>query len=259
MPEIGGTMPSRLDPWLKLILSAAGVVGVLWGALMLFNPIGATDLNVQLASETSITLPSDIGAVPLRLTYRDQTITSALIVRAVIVNSSRNAIGSDDRKWVLSLRSPGGAVVPLGEPKPTPRDVHARFGQPTSPDTVPLEIGLLKRGESIDVNVVILNPTKASLPIEAATREKDVFPVTTRRNVTGRLRDAFAWPIFAVVTLCLLWIFIRLNRAMGRLSSPLGAIVSIAQCVLYASFGGALVAAGLGWVLAWIAVTVLSK
>src|SRR5262245_27922444 len=100
MSESIGTLPSKLEPWLKLVLSAAGVVGVLWGALMFFNPIGSTDLNVQIVDETTVSLPSDLGSAPLRLTYGEKPIASALIVRAVIVNSSHSTIGGNERTWV---------------------------------------------------------------------------------------------------------------------------------------------------------------
>jgi len=55
--------------WAKLIAAVGAAFAVLGDALMVFNPLGKTDLTVQIVREIPVSLPSGVGSLPIRLVY----------------------------------------------------------------------------------------------------------------------------------------------------------------------------------------------
>jgi len=111
MQDDQSNLLSRLNPWVTGIVSVGGIIAVLWGALMLFNPIGKVDLTVRIEREIPVSLPSGVASLPIRLVYEGRDITRASMVQVEILNSGSTPIGEPEKegelkkRWKLDLRN----------------------------------------------------------------------------------------------------------------------------------------------------------
>ena len=248
------SFPARVDPWLKLVASVGALLG---SAFLFFNPIGDVDLTVRIEQEVQASLPSR-AVENLQLVYNGKTITRALVASIEIVNSGRRRIGADDQPWTMNLRSTDGStVVALGEPRPTPASRRVTLAKGPTPDVAAVTFGLFNKGDKVALDLLLIDPkTDAGLPITAETNVPDLKePVTGRRNVRERLRDAFTPPVFVVAFLALAVIIARERKELKRRNQPLAEAHKLPMGILMVTMGAAFttlaVANGLAWIAAW--------
>ena len=63
--------------WAKLIAAIGGAIAVVWTAVLLFNPIGKTDISIVIEREIQASLPTDISHLPIRMSYEGRDIARA--------------------------------------------------------------------------------------------------------------------------------------------------------------------------------------
>ena len=248
------SFPARVDPWLKLVASVGALLG---SAFLFFNPIGDVDLTVRIEQEVQASLPSR-AVENLQLVYNGKTITRALVASIEIVNSGRRRIGADDQPWTMNLRTTDGStVVALGAPRPTPASRRVTLAKGPTPDVAAVTFGLFNKGDKVALDLLLIDPkTDAGLPITAETNVPDLKePVTGRRNVRERLRDAFTPPVFVVAFLALAVIIARERKELKRRNQPLAEAHKLPMGILMVTMGAAFttlaVANGLAWIAAW--------
>jgi hypothetical protein len=255
-------IPDRFNPWLSLILSAVAVLGALWAALMWFNPIGKVDVTIQIKQETPVSLPADIAALPVQLVYEGQPIARASIVQVEIINSGKTEIGERENTWKLDLRNPDGVkLVALGAPKPNPSNMVVAVESGTAPDVVSLDIGLFNAGDSILLDLMLVEPKESlAYPIKGETRVPGLSaPVTIRGNVEQRLKDAFVLPLWAVGFLALLGVLFWERVKFKQLGVKTGLAHTIVGGAVLALVASAALATGGAWAIAWFAANVLAR
>ena len=259
---------SRLNPWVTLIISVGSVLTALWGALMLFNPIGKVDLTVRIEREIPVSLPSGVAALPIRLVYEGRDITRASVVQVEILNSGSTPIGEPEKdgepkkRWKLDLRNKDGVtVVPLGAARPKPSNVKVDVVRGPSPDVVSLEIGLLNPKDSIFLELMLVEPKDGTtLPVVAETRIPGLSePVTGKRNVRERLASAFELPIFVLLYISFLGLLLFERQQLKRLDKPLAFAHTALGVLIMPVMPAALLGFAISWGLAWFASTILTK
>jgi hypothetical protein len=246
--------------WIKngaaVIAAVGGALGVLWGGLMLFSPIGKTDLTVRTKQEIPISLPAGVGPLPIRLVYQDRDITRASIVQLEILNSGSEAIG-DDKGWKLDLKSNDGTILlPLGTPRLNPENLSFRIAEGAAPDVVVLDIGLFNPKDTIELEILLLDPKDRTI-ISPETRVRGLHQLTAGRyNVQQRLRDAFRIPVFIVVFIALFGLImyerVMLKRRGGEIAFAHTIIGGFILCFIMT----VPLTLGITSGLAWIAVNV---
>jgi len=232
---------------------------------MFFNPIGKVDLTVRIEREIPVGLPSGATPLPIRLVYEGRDITRASIVQVEILNSGSTPIGETEKegeakkRWKLDLKNRDGvAVVPLGTARSKPENLKVDVVSGPSPDLVSLEIGLLNPGDSIFLELMLVEPKDgAALPVIAEARIPGLHePVTGRRNVRERLRDAFLLPMWIVAFSALsVWSMYAYSKRSDKKPGIALAVVSL----MVSLFASVALALGSSWLIAWFAANVLSK
>jgi hypothetical protein len=229
---------------------------------MWFNPIGKVDVTIQIEQETPVSLPADIAALPVQLVYEGQPITRASIVQARIINSGKTEIGEPGKTWKLDLRNPDGVkVVALGVPKPNPSNLVVTVESGTAPDILTLDIGLYNPGDSILLELMLVEPKDSlNYPIKGEARVPGLSaPVTVRGNVQQRLKDAFVLPLWAVGFVGLLAVLIYERIKFTGLGKKTGLAHTVVGGILLALVASGVLATGGAWVIAWFAANVLAK
>ena len=235
---------------------------------MLFNPIGKLDLTVRVDREIPISLPAAGTALPLRLVHEGRDIKRASVVQVEILNSGSLPIGEPERAgepaktWKLDLRSRDGVtLVPVGATRRKPENLTVDVSKGPSPDIVSLNIGLLNPKDSVALELMLIEPKETTaIPILAQTRIPGLSePVTGRRSMQERLRDAFLIPLFSVAFLALLVFAVYERLQLTRSGQPLDFAYSVVGVILISAFGAVLLAGAAAWVIAWFAANVLSR
>ncbi len=252
---------SRLEGWQKLLVVVVAILGSAWSALMYFNPIGKVDLTVRIEREIPISLPTNVGSLPLRLMYEGTDVKRASTVEVEVLNSGSTIIGGETQKWRLDLKSTDGStVVPLGPLRPSPPNVEVTILK-SSPKIVTLEIGLFNPKDSIRLGLMLVNPVNTvGLPVVGETRIPGLSqPVTTRQNIRERLRDRFIPPIAVVVFVIFLGGILFEERERWEEHSACQTVKSVAGMIWVSLFVALLSGSAISWVIAWFAADVLSK
>jgi hypothetical protein len=251
-------LSDRLNPWLTL---GGSLVSVLVVAFVFFNPIGEVDLTVRIDQEVQASLPSR-AVENLQLVFNGQAIDRASIITVEIENSGRRRIGANNEPWTVNLRSTdGSAVVPLGVPRPIPTSRTVSVSKGSTPDVATVTFGLFNRGDRVVLDLLLINPTTdGGLPIRAETNVPDLGePVTGRRNVRERLRDAFTPPLLVVSFIGLGSLMIRERRQLQRKELPLAPAHTFPVGVLYVLMGAVFITLAAANGLAWIAARILAR
>src|SRR4029077_17131020 len=86
-----------------------------------------------------------------------------------------------------------------------------------------VRFGLFNSGDQVAIDLMLLDPKQeSSVPIRAETNVPDLKePVTGRRNVRERLRDAFTPPLLVLSASALAAMLIRDRRKIQRMGVPL--------------------------------------
>jgi hypothetical protein len=254
-------LPERIEPWLKIVTAIGGAVAVLWGALMLFNPIGKTDLTIRLEPSIDVSLPKDLTAIPVQLVYEGKQIRRAAVVPVEILNSGRTPLGTDKR-WRLDLRSvDSSTIVPLGAPRRVPSNLDVTIAPETLPAVVSLDFGLFNPGASLRLDLMMIEPKETfALPLTAETQIPGLLqPAVGRENVRQRLRNAFIIPIFIPLFLVVVVLALREGAQLKRGQRQTGWVHTVPGALFMSALFAGLVSSGIAAGLAWIAKGVLAK
>jgi hypothetical protein len=243
---------AKAGEWLAFL---GGIASILYAAFKIFNPIGDVDLTVRVDQEVQASLPSR-AAENLQLVYNGQPITRASVVTVEIVNSGKRRIGADDQPWTVNLRSTDGStVVALGEPRATPTSRHVSIAKGQTRDAATVSFGLFNSGDQVAVDLMLLEPKQASsLPIRAETNVPDLKePVTGRRNVRERLRDAFTPPLLVLSAGALAAVLIRDRRKIQRMGVPLSSEHKLPKMLWLVVMGAVFTTLVLANIVGWAA------
>jgi hypothetical protein len=242
------------------ILGLTGVLPVvawLWRAV---NPIGAVDVTVMVRDEAYVQLPAATESLPLRLTYADKQFRSAMLFDVAVANTGSESVGGT-RRWQVRLRHPDRLpLLQLGPVRQSPARIGDSIPVTTADGAVELDIGLLNRNDEVSVRLLALDhPSEFLLPVLA-----EVSPVpnlnrvvvergSTLSAVHSRIQNRLGWPLFVVGAVGLFVLWIREQRAQSTNTIVRG----LPQAAFIVVFGGAMLAFGASWLLAWLGVLAL--
>lgn len=231
------------------------LLGVVW---TLLNPFGKIEVTNRIERRVPISLPADVAEFPLGLQYAGKDIKRATLVDLEIRNTGSSPVGDNEKPWKLDLRSKDGSmVVAPGPPCPTPSNVKVDVVPGPSKDILTLEIGVLDKGDTIRIAILLIDSTTDDRrPVEAATRERmtGLKVVNTTQDIRERLRDSMVLPIWLGFFGIFLTVFGReqyqkhqRNEQSGKTTIAM-VPVAVVVALIIGGFLAYLFAGGFAWV-----------
>jgi hypothetical protein len=248
-----GLLRSRID-W-KISLGA--IIAVLWLLLKWLNPLGELDLTVWVQQQIPITLPPQVNALPVKLTYNGVLINRATVLQVSIINTGAKPLG-EAGAWTLVLKTHDGSrLVGLGRPTTQPDGIPVDISDGPSPDKVTVSMGLLNRKDQISFRLMIIDPTQDShLPIGAGNPRIPHLsePTVTSQPLSSRLADEIVGPVFLVLAPAVWLGFLLYGAKTGELTASISSGIAV---VLGSLFFATMIGMGSAWLLGWIGAQIL--
>jgi hypothetical protein len=249
-------LPKVLLPWIQVATGVLALGAALWAVVQFFNPVRALDLTVLVKSVVPIEIPEEPEAVPLSLHFDGKPIRSATLIDCQIRNSGSKPIGAESQHWVLKLEGDEGTrAVAVGALSTDPNGLTVRLLDESEVDrSVSLEFGLLNPGDTVSIQLAIINrPKLGSRLLSASTRIPGLSePVVTRRETHERIQDALEDPIFFMLIIVAAPACLRIFHRMRHWNSLIGQIGQYVIATVCAVMLSAPVAIGASWLLAKI-------
>lgn len=198
------SFPQSVSPWLRLIIYLAAVLTIIWGVVEFFNPVEEVDLTVYVPPKDPTYMPDGGG-----------DIRQVVVLDVNISNSGSASIGEEEKLWKLTLRSNDGETVDLlGEPKTKPSDVEVEvISDSLLMDRQILQIGVFKKDESIDLQLLLVEPQSLDFPlIMAETRVPNLMLRTTSEPLSSVIRDALFVPFWCFIAVLVLIVLGKVFR-----------------------------------------------
>jgi hypothetical protein len=256
--KIVGWMGKELERWSKPLLVVTAVASVIWSALLIRVAKNEVHLLVWVRADTTL-YPSKItGYQRLPLMYEGDTARSLRLLQLRIVNYGKSAIGSVDSLWSLTVSSPPGSQLAiLNPPSITPATNIFSISPKPEPHQLKFRLGLFERRAQVDLQLLLINDTAATLHPIAISPSLAGLPrgITVESPVDSlykRLLGPMCW------TMLFFWlaVFARqiatdLKAVTGwrRLWKALGMGVAI---IVLVAMTGAFTARGLAHVVSWL-------
>lgn len=214
--EQKSNIPQRLSPWIQLFLSIVAFLGVLWTIIQFFNPLKNVDITVLVQKEIPINWSQVVGSsTSLELVYDGVSINNATIIQINILNTGSVPIGKKGVWEEIILKSDNNARIALLSPPVTlPSNLEFQVNSKLLTNTLDLQVGLFNPGDSIELNLIVVEPQDINHPtLFAETRISNLSKVITiRGSIEDRLTDAFSGPVAVFTLLITLLIFIALFK-----------------------------------------------
>ncbi len=192
---------SKLNPWLQFTIYTITIIGLGWGVVKFFIPIGETDLSLWIEEEVPIELPSEVNDMPLKLMYNNNLIRQATFVKIKVINTGSKSIGSNHQMEQITLKTiDSSRIVLVAQPNSEPSNIEVHV-DPGSPEgSLILYVGLLNPRDVINLSLMIINPHYPKHPeIAAETRIPNLYkPTVTHETVTDRVSASFRWPLLII-------------------------------------------------------------
>jgi hypothetical protein len=224
------------------------LAGTIWAGVSYFNPIGTVDLTVWIQDSVPVSLPPH---TPLELSYANEKISRAVVMRLSVTNTGRAPLGGDApaERWTLTLKPvAGGKLVTLGTPLAHPENVVFDVSQSApAAESLDVNVGLLNPSDSISLRVLLINPSdveKAGLT--AHTRIRGLrAPHVTREPLGERIRSAYFGPVWVVAFVLMMVVTVRVDIKKRSLD-----VWNVLSDVAISTFIGLFGAIAISWLLA---------
>jgi hypothetical protein len=197
-------IPKILLPWIELFVGIVTVLGVLWAIVQFFYPFHNTDMTVWIQKEIPVERPSLVGSAPLELLYEGTPINRATVLQVNVSNTGSTPIGKKGEWEEIILRPDNNArIALLSQPVIHPSNLEFQVHSNSLTDTLTLQVGLFNPRDSIELQLIIIDPQDVSHPIiTAETRIPNLSEATTtRKSIEDRLSIALSLPVTIFVLL----------------------------------------------------------
>jgi hypothetical protein len=246
--------------WVGIISGVLALVAAIWTPLSFLAASGELDLVVWIREQFVIYPTASTQNLPLPFEFEGETTRSAVLMTLNISNRGSRFIGDQKELWQLQIVSePGSKVAFLGEPQVVPR--RTTVFQRTTPysNTVFLDIGVLEPGNSIELQLLVVNPPNPRLPRITYVPSLSGLPQISETSdpLDERVRErVFPYLFFALLPILIVTRAFELRSSPERFRPFWRAVGTVLIQIVFLLFATSLFAwilsLGIGWIVARI-------